>query len=71
MPIGFDVISRARRTIAATSSGGRNDAPMTPRPPASDTRPTRSPPVYPPPIPAHTTAWSIPISSVNGVRITY
>src|SRR5438128_1219898 len=41
-PIGFAVISRARRTMARTSYEASHDAPITPRPPASDTSMART-----------------------------
>ena len=70
IPIGFDVSSRTRRTHFASSSGGTNDAPNTPSAPASDTLPTSSPPVAPPPMPADASGCSTPMSSVNRVVIT-
>ena len=70
MPSGLEVSSRARRTMSATSSGCRNDAPRTPSPPASDTAPTSSPLVAPPPIPADATGCSMPTVSVKRVRST-
>jgi hypothetical protein len=61
-------LARPRSDLPEPSSG-TNDAPITPRPPASETCPTSSPPVCPPPIPAQTTGCSTPTSSVKGVRI--
>jgi len=66
-PNGFEVSSRTLAISATISSGRIVDAPMQPKPPASETAATRR--WYEtPPIPASMTGWSTSRMSVRRVR---